>query len=162
MNTYVLLCNLLIDYFLNRKFLHTWLQHIIVFKHSYENFKLPFQCTLPNATLKDTKMKTLLITAGIALLSLTSAPSSAHSKQVVTTDSSADSSLCAAIIKDKPVVITKRLKQARLRKHQAKEVLFCNGLSLSEFAQKHNSYKAIAHLRLEPSQEQLANNNIVK
>lgn len=103
-------------------------------------------------------MKTLLIAAGVTLLSLTSTSSLANHKQVVTSDSSADSSLCAAIIRDKPLIILKRLKQARLRKHQAKEVVLCNGLSLSEFAHKHNAYKAIAKLNLATHTEQLANN----
>ncbi|WP_372766322.1 DUF3718 domain-containing protein [Pseudoalteromonas sp.] len=105
-------------------------------------------------------MKTLLLTAGIALLSFTSTQSLAHSKvkSVVSADSSADSSLCVAIAKDNPLLILKRLKQAGLRKHQAKDVLRCNGMSASEFAYKHNAFKAIARLDLATDKERYAHN----
>jgi len=106
-------------------------------------------------------MKTLLLTASIALLSFTSTQSVAHNKTpaIVSADSSADSSLCVAIAKDKPLLILKRLKQARLNKHQAKKVLRCNGMTASEFAYKHNAYKAIARLNLAEEKERYAHNS---
>lgn len=105
-------------------------------------------------------MKTLLLTAGIALLSFTSTQSLAHSKakSIVSADSSADSSLCVAIAKDKPLLISKRLRLARLSKHKVKDVLVCNGMSASEFAYKHNAFKAIARLDLTADKEHYAHN----
>lgn len=105
-------------------------------------------------------MKTALITSVFALCALVSSNAYSQDKKIVTTDSSADSSLCAAIAKDRPLLIQKRLREARLTKDKAKRVLRCNGLSLSEFAYKHNSSKTIAKLSLEPSLNQLAKNSL--
>lgn len=108
-------------------------------------------------------MKTALISGLIVLTSFVSMSANAHNsnahnsvKRIVTSDSTAESSFCAAILKDKPLLINERLKEIRSTKERAINTIRCNGLSVTEFASKHNATKAIASLGLSDNQNQIA------
>jgi pyruvate formate-lyase activating enzyme-like uncharacterized protein len=107
-------------------------------------------------------MKTTLIFGLVLIAPLVSTSINAHSnfKRIVKTDSSAESHFCAAILKDKPLLIRKRLRETHSTKSNAINTILCNGLTVAEFAHKHNATKAIANLGLSDSQNQIASTTI--
>jgi hypothetical protein len=103
-------------------------------------------------------MKTTLIFTLVAFISFVSTSTNAHNnfKRIVKTDSSAETSFCAAILKDKPLLIKQRLRETHSTKKRAINTIRCNGLTVAEFAHKYNATKAIASLGLSAKQNQLA------
>lgn len=108
-------------------------------------------------------MKVIIISSLIAACTFLAPSTSAHSNHApnfVAKDNTDTSRLCAAIAANNLNIIERRLRDARLTKQNAKRVLKCNGLPLSEFAHKHNANKAIASLNLKPTTTRLAQNKL--
>lgn len=102
-------------------------------------------------------MKALTLTLTAATILLCSNAAQAHSsKQYVASDTSFSTSVCMAVVQDKPLRLTKRLKEFHITRARANDIVKCNGIDLATFANQHRAHKSIAFLHLEKN----ANNSI--